>query len=137
MCQTLIKQDSGANIFTAEKRSQIHRCFLALAAVQAQQILHVQVFQPVSECTQDGGKACGTSGGLAAGKEEFGTRPSVPGCSILRCQCSVSRRKEPGRAANPRLPGYKSVSHLAFGVNHLGHSINQLEYSGSKITQLF
>lgn len=67
----VIKQDSGANIFTAEKRSQIRRCFLALAAVQAQQILHVQVLQSVSECTQDGGKVCGKSGGSAAVKEEL------------------------------------------------------------------
>lgn len=69
LCQTLIKQDSGANIFTAEKRSQIHRCFSALAAVQAQQILHVQVLQPVSGCMQDGGKVCGESGGSAAARE--------------------------------------------------------------------
>lgn len=38
---------------------------MALAAVQAQQILHVQVLQSVSECTQDGGKVCGKSGGSA------------------------------------------------------------------------
>lgn len=71
LCRMVIKQDSGANIFPAEKRSQIHRCFLALAAVQAQQILHVQVLQSVSECTQDGGKVCGKSGGSAAVKEEL------------------------------------------------------------------
>lgn len=82
LCQMLIKQDSGANIFTAVKRSQIHRCFLALAAVQAQQILHVQVLQSVGECTQDGGKVCGESGRSARCKRRAGTRTLVPGCSV-------------------------------------------------------
>lgn len=76
LCRTLIKQDSGANIFPAEKRSQIHRCCLARAAVGAQQILHVQVLRSVSACTQDGGKVCGTSGSKR--------RPSVPGCSLAQ-----------------------------------------------------
>lgn len=96
LCRMVIKQDSGANIFPAEKRSQIHRCFLALAAVQAQQILHVQVLQSVSECTQDGGKVCGKSGGSAAVEEEkmVGWNPTI--CARLligrrkRCMSSLS-----------------------------------------------